>query len=131
MLPSRKYYLDSIFDDFMDDVDNINDMKCDIYEEGDFYYIEALLPGYSKENVSLECENGYVTIMAVKSSEDKNNFDNKKYIRKESFYGKMIRKFYIGDVDEDKIKAEFKNGVLEIVVPKEVKKVDKKIIEIK
>lgn len=131
MLPSRRYYLDSIFDDFMGSVDSFDDMKCDIYEKGDVYYIEASLPGYSKEDVSVECLDGYITITAVRGSENNNSYDDRKYIRKERVYGKTTRKFYIGQVEEDKISAEFKNGILEIVVPKQEKKIDKKKIEIK
>lgn len=48
MLPSRKYYLDSIFDNFMDNAISFDVMKCDIYEEDNNYYIEADIPGYKK-----------------------------------------------------------------------------------
>lgn len=131
MLPSRKYYLDSIFDDFIDSMDSFDDMKCDIYEKGDSYYIEALLPGFDKEDINLDYENGYITISAIRNAENDESNSDKKYIRRERVYGKTTRKFYVGDVSEDRISAEFKNGILEIVVPKEEKKIDKKIIQIK
>lgn len=130
MLPSRKYYLDSIFDNFMDERDSLDTMKCDIYEKDDAYHIEADIPGFKKDEISVECEDGYVTISAEKNTEDEEN-ENKKYIKRERFYGKTVRKFYVGDVDSDKINAEFKDGILELVVPKEEKLPNKKSIEIK
>lgn len=128
MLPSRKYYLDSIFDNFIDGVDGFDDMKCDIYETDDSYHIEAYLSGYKREDINVECDNGYVVITAIRNSED--NDSSRKYIRKERVYGKMIRKFYVGNVDEDKISAKLDNGILEVVIPKEESKSSKKIIEI-
>ena len=129
MLPSKRFYLDSIFDGFMDDVDNFDVIKCDIYEKDGNYYIEADIPGFKKEEISVECEDGYVTITAEKNNEVSDS--DKQYIKRERFYGKTIRKFYVGNVDNEEISAEFKNGILEIVVPKEEKVVNKRTIEIK
>ncbi len=129
MLPSRRFYLDSIFDGFMDGVDNFDVIKCDVYEKEGNYYIEADIPGFKKEEISVECNDGYVTIVAEKNNEYSDN--DKQYIKRERFYGKTVRKFYVGNVDNDKISAEFKDGILEIVVPKEEKNDNKKVIEIK
>lgn len=130
MLPMRKYYLDSIFDDFMDDnKESFDFMKCDIYEKDGAYYIEADIPGFKKDEVSVECEDGYVTISVEKNTSNDSD-DNKKYIRRERFYGKSTRKFYVGDIDESKIKANFNDGILNIIVPKEEKISNKKTIEI-
>lgn len=129
MLPSKRFYLDSIFDGFMDDVDNFDVIKCDVYEKDGNYYIEADIPGFKKEEISVECEDGYVTITAEKNNEVSDS--DKQYIKRERFYGKTIRKFYVGNVDNEEISAEFKNGILEIVVPKEEKVVNKRTIEIK
>lgn len=132
MLPSRKYYLDSIFDNFMDEgTDNFDVMKCDVYEKDGAYYIEADIPGFKKDEISVDCEDGYVTITAEKNTENEEKDENKKYIKRERFYGKTVRKFYVGDVDSDKIQAEYKDGMLELVVPKEEKLPNKKSIEIK
>lgn len=132
MLPSRKYYLDSIFDNFMDEgSDNFDVMKCDVYEKDGAYHIEADIPGFKKDEISVDCEDGYVTISAEKNTENKEKDENKKYIKRERFYGKTVRKFYVGDVDSDKIQAEYKDGMLELVVPKEEKLPNKKSIEIK
>lgn len=132
MLPSRKYYLDSIFDNFMDEgTDNFDVMKCDVYEKDGAYHIEADIPGFKKDEISVDCEDGYVTISAEKNTENEEKDENKKYIKRERFYGKTVRKFYVGDVDSDKIQAEYKDGMLELVVPKEANLPNKKSIEIK
>ena len=132
MLPSRKYYLDSVFDNFMDEgSDNFDVMKCDVYEKDGAYHIEAEIPGFKKDEISVDCEDGYVTISAEKNTENEEKDENKKYIKRERFYGKTVRKFYVGDVDSEKINAEYKDGMLELVVPKEEKLPNKKSIEIK
>lgn len=130
MLPMRKYYLDSIFDDFMDRNDQMDIMKCDIYEKDGAYHIEADIPGFKKEDISVECEDGYITISAEKKEENEEKDEDKKYLKRERFYGKTTRKFYVGDVDTNDIKAEFKDGILNIVVPKEEKQPNKKSIDI-
>ena len=130
MLPMRKYYLDSIFNDFMDEKNSLDIMKCDIYEKDGAYHIEADIPGFKKEEISVDCEDGYVTISAEKNSEEEERDDERKYLKRERFYGKTSRKFYVGDIDSDKIKAEFKDGMLKVVVPKEEKLPSKKTIEI-
>lgn len=131
MLPSnRRYYLDSIFDNFINENDQFSIMKCDVYEEKGEYHIEADIPGFKKDEISVECEDGYVIINAIKNSEEKEDSD-KNYIKRERFYGKVTRKFYVGDVDSDMVKAKFKDGILEIVVPKQEKLPNKKNIEIK
>ena len=132
MLPSRKYYLDSIFDNFIDEgSDNFDVMKCDVYEKDGAYHIEADIPGFKKDEISVDCEDGYVTITAEKNTENEEKDENKRYIKRERFYGKTVRKFYVGDVDSEKINAEYKDGMLELVVPKEEKLPNKKSIEIK
>ena len=132
MLPMRKYYLDSIFDDFMDDKPNysMDIMKCDIYEKDGAYHIEADIPGFKKDEISVDCEDGYVTITAEKNSENEENNEDKKYLKRERVYSKATRKFYVGDIDTNEIKAEFKDGMLSVIVPKEEKLPNKKSIQI-
>ena len=125
MLP-KKFYLDSIFDNLLDGT-NPMDMKCDIYEKNGSYHIEADIPGFDKKDIALEYNNGYLTITAEK--EEVKDDETKNYIKKERSYGKVERQFYIGDIDEEHIKAEFNDGILKIAVPK-VEKANK-LIEIK
>ena len=122
----RNFYLDDIFNDFSSN--QSTNMKCDIYEKDGNYHIEIDIPGFDKNEISVECENGYLTITAEKNEE--NEDENKNYIRRERTYGKYQRSFYLGDVDEDAIKAEFKHGILKIHVPKLEEKDTKRHIEI-
>lgn len=125
----RKYYLgDDFFDDFFEPTLK-DQMKCDIYEKGGNYNIELDVPGFDKEDINIECNNGYLTITATKSSEDKE--EDKNYIRRERRYGSFSRSFYVGDMDPESVEAEFKKGILKIVVPKIEEKPSKTQITIK
>lgn len=92
-------------------------MKTDVRESDDKYIIDMDLPGYEKENISLEITDGYLNVHATSSS--KVDEEKEKYIRKERFYGECSRNFYVGDnITEEDVKATFKNGILSIEVPK-------------
>ena len=127
-LNPRKYYLDDIFDDFVTSKRE-QGLKCDIYEKEGVYHIEMDIPGFDKKDISMEVKDGYLVISA--SKEDNVNEDEKNYIRRERVYGKYERSFYLGDLDEERIEAEFANGVLKVTIPKKEKVENKKTIEIK
>lgn len=128
MLPRRLF-----LDNFLDNVESLKldkMMKCDIYEEDGIYHIVVDVPGYKKEDIHIEFDKGYLKIVALSTKEDK---DTKKYMRKErTFTSRCERSFYLGDeILEDDIKAEFKDGLLMISVPKnEVNENTKKVINI-
>lgn len=124
----RKFYLDDIFDDFMAP-ERSNAMKCDIYEKEGKYHIEMDIPGFNKEDIKLDCDNGYLTVSAKKESKTEDK--DKKYIRRERVYSKFTRSFYLDDALEDSIDAEFKDGTLHIVVAKKDESKEKKYIEIR
>ena len=124
MLPSRLF-----FDNMLDDFRTENNMKCDIYEKDNVYHIEADIPGFDKNDISIEFDKGTLNITAEKSEEEHD--EEKNYIRRErTFYGKYQRSFYLGDVDEENIKASFDKGTLTISVPKRIEQTTKKSIEI-
>ncbi len=126
LIPSRKFFLD----DFFDDLEPVrNNMKCDIYEKDDKYFIEMDIPGFDKKDININLDNGYLTVSA--SHEESIDDEGKNYIRKERSSYKNSREFYLGDVDEQNIEAEFNNGILKIVVPKKEEIDTKKKIEIK
>ena len=128
-LVPRNYYLDDLLDSFLSTEDD-NKMKCDIYEKDGKYYIEMDVPGFQKNEIKIECNKGNLKIVAEKHS-NKEEHNKKKYIHRErKFYEKCERSFYLGEVDESKISAEFKDGTLKIVVPKEEKESTKKLINI-
>lgn len=127
MLPNRIF-----FDNFLEDLEprKIDKMmKCDIYEEDDVYHIIMDVPGFKKEDISLEYEDGYLKIKATHEEEEKSN---KKYMRRErTSIQRCERSFYLGELNEDMIKAEFKDGILKVSVPKiDEKETSKKIINI-
>ena len=128
MLPSRIF-----FDNFLDEIEPKEFdkmMKCDIYEENDMYHIVVDIPGYKKEDISIEYEKGYLKIVATHKEEEKSN---KKYMRRERVStSRCERSFYLGEeLNEDEIKAEFKDGILKVSVPKDDKEEPtKKIINI-
>ena len=75
-------------------------------------------------------KSAYPNIMDKTLSREEKDEENKNYIRKERVYGSTKRQFYVGDVDEDSIKASFDRGVLKVVVPKKEEISNKKKIEI-
>ena len=99
-----------------------NLMKTDVREHEDSYEIDIDLPGFDKEDINLNLEEGYLTINAAKSV-DKEDKKHGKIIRQERFSGAMTRSFYVGEqVTQDEIKAGFKNGVLKVTLPKKDEK---------
>ena len=105
-----------------------NMMKTDVKEHETGYEVDIDLPGFKKDEVNVELENGYLTISASKGL-DKDEEDKKgKYIRKERYAGSMSRSFYVGDgITEDDIKAKYENGILKLSIPKkEAKAVEQK-----
>lgn len=129
LLP-EKFYLDDFFDDFvpMPKMPK-NEMKCDIYEKGGRVHIELDVPGFNKDDVKVDIDDGILTIVASKH-EDKEEKE-KNYYRKERSYGSFKRQFNVGNVKENEIDAKFNNGVLKISFPKEEQKQTKKFIAIK
>ena len=134
LVPKRNF---DLFDDFFDDnffnKKEKNLMKTDIKEKKDKYVIEMDLPGFEKENIKLELNNGYLTITG--KQENKIDEEEEKYVHKERFYGECTRSFYVGDnIKEEDIDAEFKNGTLKIDIPKkeeQIEQTETKKIEIK
>lgn len=124
MLVPRKNNFD-LFDDFFDDdlfpkfsKKESTLMKTDIKEKKDKFILDIDLPGFSKENIDLSLDNGYLNIHAKEEHED-NHDEEEKFLRRERFYGECSRSFYVGeDITEEDIKAEFNNGILKIEVPK-------------
>lgn len=126
MIPRRNNDFDLIGDMFRDPFFSENEskiMRTDIKEKKDKYLIDIDLPGYEKENIKIELEDGYLTVHA---NRDTNNEEKEegKFVRKERYVGSCSRSFYVGDaVEIEDIKASFKNGTLKIEVPKkEMKK---------
>ncbi|MBQ9008826.1 MAG: Hsp20/alpha crystallin family protein [Clostridia bacterium] len=101
-------------------------MKTDVKETDNGYEVDVDLPGFRKEDIHLELNDGYLTISAAKTySNDKE--DNGKVLRQERYSGSMQRSFYVGDtLTEEDIKAKYENGVLSLVVPKKEAQIPQK-----
>ena len=103
-------------------------MKTDIREHDTGYELDVDLPGFKKDEISVELENGYLSISAAKGL-DKDEQDKRgKYIRRERYAGAMQRSFYVGDhITQEDIKARFEDGILRLSIPKK----DAKAVETK
>ena len=103
-----------------------NVMKTDVRETESGYELDVDLPGFKKDEISAQLDNGYLTISASKGLDKDEEKKNGKYIRKERYAGAMSRSFYVGDgLSQSDIKAKYEDGILKICVPK----MDKKAVE--
>lgn len=133
-----------IFDDFMDfSFPDVNKelygkhakqvMKTDVRELDQGYEIIVDLPGFKKDEIEVQLENGYLTILAAKGLDKDESDKEGKYIRKERYAGSMSRSFYVGEeISEEDVRGKFEDGILKIDVPKKERKAieTKKRIEI-
>ena len=136
MLPS--IYSENLFDDFFSDPFDMvmprslnalygkhgkNLMKTDVRETEDTYELDIDLPGFKKDEVTVDLQDGYLTISAAKAL-DKDESDQKgKFLRQERYAGSMSRSFYVGDdVEFTDICAKYEDGILKISVPKAAQK---------
>ena len=138
MLYTPSVFGESLMDDWFDGFDHMFDrmnrnmnknlygkrasrlMKTDVTEHDDRYEVDMDLPGFKKEDLKLDLQNGYLTVSASKSlNKDEKEEKSGKLIRQERYSGSMARSFYVGDeMTEEDVKAKFENGVLKLVIPK-------------
>ena len=138
MLPSL--FGESLFDRFFDDslekeffgTHNSlygkhakNLMKTDVKDVNDHYEVAVDLPGFQKDEVNVELENGYLTISAAKGLDKDQKDDEGHYIRQERYSGSCSRSFYVGDIQPEDIYAKYEDGILKLTLPK----ADQKAIE--
>ncbi len=104
-----------------------NYLRTDIYEQDGVYYLKVEVPGIEKENISVDYENGYLTISVTQENTYE---ETSEYIRKERIMSEKERTFYVGDIKEDSIKASCTNGILTITLNKndEKKETRKQIV---
>ena len=133
MLPS--IFGESLFDDWMgcpfrdfgSDVDRklygknaAHVMKTDLKEHDEGYELAIDLPGFKKDQISLELRNGYLTITAAKNLEENGKDDKGRLVHQERYTGTMSRSYYLGEhITEEDVKAKFEDGVLTLCFPKE------------
>ena len=129
---------EDLFDDFMRDFPFYDDkqarraekklyghrgrnlMKTDIRETDGSYELEMDLPGFTKDEVKVSLENGYLTVQAAKGlDEEDQEKKTGRYVRRGRYAGACERSFYVGeDVTQEEIKGEFKHGILRLSIPK-------------
>ena len=133
---------ESLFDDFdnlmnfsFPDVDKTlygkhvkNMMKTDVKEKDNGYEVAIDLPGFKKDELHLELNDGYLTISAEKGLDKDEKDKNDKYIRRERYAGSMSRSFYVGKhVTVEDVHPKYENGIISFSVPKEeAKQVEEK-----
>ena len=132
MLPS--IFSENLFDDFFNDNFGMfpvwnernplygkrtkNLMKTDVRETEDSYELDIDLPGFKKDEVTVDLKDGCLTISAAKGL-DKEEQDKKgRYIRQERYAGACSRSFYVGDVEPKDVSAKFEDGILRLSIPK-------------
>ena len=125
---------DSLFDDFFGDLfdDSRTDLahgwnpKVDIFEEDDQFVVKAELPGVDKDKIAIDVDGRVLTVKGERSSE--NEVKEKNYYRRECAYGTFQRSFTLPDeTDSEQIKAEYKDGILKLNIPKPETRQAKKI----
>ncbi len=128
-------FTENLFDDWFDDfglekeMNRLNrrlygkragrEMLTDVREHDDHYDLEIDLPGFKKEDITVELENGYLTVTANKGHDQEEKDKKGTIIRQERYSGTMSRSFYLGEnYRTEDIRASFEGGVLTLNVPK-------------
>ena len=99
---------------------NLPAFRTDIKDADDKFVLEAELPGFDKEDISLDVKDGILTITAEHSENQEQKDAKGAYIRRERRYGSFSRSFDITGIDEGSITAAYNNGILELNLPKAV-----------
>lgn len=96
-----------------------HEMKTDVRETDSGYEVDIDLPGFKKDEINIQLDNGYLSISATKGLDKDEQDKEGKYIRKERYAGSMSRSFYVGNaITQDDIKAKYESGILRLSVPK-------------
>ncbi|MDE6024613.1 MAG: Hsp20/alpha crystallin family protein [Lachnospiraceae bacterium] len=139
MMPS--IFRENLFDDFMEafafpafpsftNIDKTlygkhakNIMKTDVREIDDGYEVDIDLPGFKKDEIKMQLNNGYLTVNAAKDLDKSKKDKEGNYVRHERYAGSMSRSFYVGEhVTEDDIHPKYESGILTFSIPREEKK---------
>ena len=103
-----------------------HEMKTDVKETDSGYEVDIDLPGFKKDEINVQLDNGYLSISAAKGLDKEEKNKEGKYIRKERYAGAMSRSFYVGNaLTQEDIKAKYESGILRLSIPKkEAKQVE-------
>ena len=92
--------------------------RTDISETGESYKLEAELPGFKKEDITVDIEDDTLTIKAEHAENTDEKNDEGEYVRRERYYGSYQRSFNVSEIDVEGISAAYENGVLTLNLPK-------------
>ena len=130
-----RLFTENLFDDWFDDfelereMNSLNrklygkhagkEMLTDVREHEDHYEVEIDLPGFKKDEIKLELNEGYLTITASKGVDEEEKNKQGRIVRQERYSGVMQRTYYVGDqMKAEDIKARYEDGVLKLEIPK-------------
>lgn len=88
----------------------------DISDQGDCFLLESELPGFKKEDITVDLDGDRLVIRAVRSSDDEKS--EKDYLHRERYYGEFVRSFHLSNVNVDQITAVYEDGILKLQLPK-------------
>jgi HSP20 family molecular chaperone IbpA len=133
-----RIFTESLFDDLFDDypfrsLENVDrklygkhagkEMLTDVKEHENNYEVEIDLPGFKKEEINIELNEGYLTITASKGLDEDEKSKQGKIVRQERYAGVMQRSYYVGEqLTTEDIKAKYEDGVLKLEIPKKEEK---------
>lgn len=101
-----------------------NLMKTDIREHENGYEVDIDLPGFKKDEINLQLDNGYLTVSAAKGLDKDEQAKDGTYIRRERYAGSCSRSFYVGEgVTEEDVHAKYEDGILKLAIPKKEDKI--------
>ena len=125
---------ENLFDDLFDDVFQMRPlydvsnalygkhakavMKTDVRELDNGYEVDIDLPGFKKDEVNVELQDGYLTVSASKGLDKDQKDKEGRYIRQERYSGTCSRTFYVGDLKKEDISAKYEDGILRLTLPK-------------
>lgn len=101
----------------------VSAFRTDITEKDGNYVLEAELPGFKKEDISIDLEKDCLTITAERKSESDEEDSERNYVRRERFYGSYSRSFNVSGIDTDNISAAYNDGILSVSMPKKTPEV--------
>ena len=129
-----RIFTENLFDDLFEDfpfrsLENVDrklygkhvgrEMLTDVKEHENHYEVEIDLPGFKKDEIKLELNEGYLTITASKGVDEEEKNKQGRIVRQERYSGVMQRTYYVGEqIKAEDIKAKYEDGVLKLEIPK-------------
>ncbi len=107
-----------MFDKFFTTQNRLPAFRTDIRDENGVYILESELPGFSKEDITLDLKEGILTIRAEHKEEQEEKDDKGTYLHRERRFGSYSRSFDVSGVDADSISASYDKGILTLHLPK-------------